>query len=77
ALMTILGTILGASGDTVSPMKMSLMTNSFNVVLDYYLIFGIGSWSGLVIEVTALGTVLARLLGTLLLYRKVQQTHLA
>ncbi|HFI0120856.1 TPA: MATE family efflux transporter [Streptococcus suis] len=77
ALMTILGTILRASGDTVSPMKMSLLTNGFNVVLDYFLIFGIGSWSGLGIVGTALGTVLARLLGTVLLYRKVQQTDLA
>ncbi|HEM5596772.1 TPA: MATE family efflux transporter [Streptococcus suis] len=77
ALMTILGTILRASGDTVSPMKMSLLTNGFNVVLDYFLIFGIGSWSGLGIVGTALGTVLARLLGTVLLYRKVQQTDVA
>ncbi|HEM4952837.1 TPA: MATE family efflux transporter, partial [Streptococcus suis] len=59
------------------PMKMSLLTNGFNVVLDYFLIFGIGSWSGLGIVGTALGTVFARLLGTVLLYRKVQQTDLA
>ncbi|HFU3985635.1 TPA: MATE family efflux transporter [Streptococcus suis] len=77
SLMTILGTILRASGDTVSPMKISLLTNGFNVVLDYFLIFGIGSWSGLGIVGTALGTVLARLLGTALLYRKVQRTELA
>ncbi|HEP1825387.1 TPA: MATE family efflux transporter [Streptococcus suis] len=77
SLMTILGTILRASGDTVFPMKMSLLTNGFNVVLDYFLIFGIGSWSGLGIVGTALGTVFARLLGTVLLYRKVQQTDLA
>ncbi|NQK49683.1 MATE family efflux transporter [Streptococcus suis] len=77
ALMTILGTILRASGDTVFPMKMSLLANGFNVVLDYFLIFGIGSWSGLGIVGTALGTVFARLLGTVLLYRKVQQTDLA
>ncbi len=57
ALMTILGTILRASGDTVSPMKISLLTNGFNVVLDYFLIFGIGSWSGFGIVGTALGTV--------------------
>ncbi|HEL1640756.1 TPA: MATE family efflux transporter [Streptococcus suis] len=77
ALMTILGTILRASGDTVTPMKISLLTNVFNVALDYILIFGIGSWSGLGIVGTVLGTVLARLLGTALLYRKVQQTELA
>ncbi|HFI2462356.1 TPA: MATE family efflux transporter [Streptococcus suis] len=77
SLMTILGTILRASGDTASPMKMSLLTNGFNVVLDYFLIFGIGSWSGLGIVGTALGTILARLLGTVLLYRKVQQTDVA
>ncbi|HEM6332900.1 TPA: MATE family efflux transporter [Streptococcus suis] len=77
SLMTILGTILRAAGDTVTPMKMSLLTNLFNVVLDYILIFGIGSWSGLGIVGTALGTVLARLFGTVLLYRKVQQSDLA
>ncbi|MBO4107220.1 MATE family efflux transporter [Streptococcus suis] len=77
SLMTILGTILRAAGDTVTPMKISLLTNLFNVVLDYILIFGIGSWSGLGIVGTALGTVLARLLGTVLLYLKVQQTDLA
>lgn len=77
ALMTILGTILRASGDTVTPMKISLLTNVFNVALDYILIFGIGSWSGLGIVGTVLGTVLARLLGTALLYRKVQQIELA
>lgn len=58
-------------------MKMSFLTNLFNVVLDYILIFGIGSWPGLSIVGTALGTVLARLLGTVLLYRKVQQSDLA
>ncbi|HFU4204228.1 TPA: MATE family efflux transporter [Streptococcus suis] len=77
SLTTIFGTFLRASGDTVSPMKISLLTNVFNVSLDYLLIFGIGPWSGLGIVGTALGTVLARLLGTVLLYRKVQKTDLA
>ncbi|MGT2711519.1 MATE family efflux transporter [Streptococcus oriscaviae] len=77
ASMTSLGTILRASGDTVTPMKIGLMTNIVNLGLDYLLIFGIGSWSGLGILGTALGTILARLLGAYLLFREVQKTDMA
>lgn len=77
ASMTSLGTILRASGDTVTPMKIGLMTNIVNLGLDYLLIFGIGSWSGLGILGTALGTILARMLGAYLLFREVQKTDMA
>lgn len=77
ASMTSLGTILRAAGDTVTPMKIGLMTNIVNLGLDYLLIFGIGSWSGLGILGTALGTILARLLGAYLLFREVQKTDMA
>ncbi|NQN90895.1 MATE family efflux transporter [Streptococcus suis] len=75
--MTGLGTILRAAGDTVTPMKVGIITNVTNVVLDYFLIFGIGSWNGLGIFGTALGTIFARLLGCYLLSCEVQKTDLA
>ncbi|MYN69139.1 MATE family efflux transporter [Streptococcus suis] len=77
ASMTGLGTILRATGDTVTPMKVGIITNVTNLVLDYFLIFGIGSWNGLGIFGTALGTIFARLLGCYLLSREVQKTDLA
>ncbi|HFI0518064.1 TPA: MATE family efflux transporter [Streptococcus suis] len=77
ASMTGLGTILRATGDTVTPMKVGIITNVTNLVFDYFLIFGIGSWNGLGIFGTALGTIFARLLGCYLLSREVQKTALA
>ncbi len=77
ASMTSLGTILRAAGDTVTPMKIGLLTNIVNLGLDYLLIFGLGSWSGLGILGTAFGTILARLLGAYLLFREVQKTDMA
>ncbi|NQN52142.1 MATE family efflux transporter [Streptococcus suis] len=77
ARMTGLGTILRATGDSVTPMKVGIITNVTNVVLDYFLIFGIGSWNGLGIFGTALGTIFARLLGCYLLSCEVQKTDLA
>ncbi len=59
ASMTSLGTILRATGDTVTPMKVGIITNVTNVLLDYFLIFGFGSWDGLGILGTALGTIFA------------------
>lgn len=74
--MTGLGTILRASGDTVTPMKVGLITNFANLFLDYFLIFGIGSWPGLGIVGTALGTIVARLLGNILLLGQLRKTGL-
>lgn len=42
AVMTIFGSILRASGNTKSPMQVSVIVNVLNVGLDYILIFGIG-----------------------------------
>ncbi len=41
-LMTIFGSILRATGDTKSPMQVSVVVNIGNIVIDYILIFGIG-----------------------------------
>lgn len=77
ASMTGLATILRASGDSLTPMKVGLLTNLANLIFDYFLVFGVGEWKGLGILGTALGTVLARLIGCCLLARRVQKTELA
>lgn len=71
SLMTIFGAILRASGDTKSPMKMNAITNVINVVLDFILIFGFGPIPALGVVGTALGTLIARIVGSYLLYRKI------
>lgn len=77
ATMIILGSILRALGDTKSPMKIGLITNILNIILDYIFIFGLGPLPALGVAGTAIGTLVARLLGTILLYRKVQSTILS
>ena len=44
SLMTVLASIIRATGDTKSPMTISAITNVTNVCVDYVLIFGIGSF---------------------------------
>lgn len=73
--ITIFGSILRATGDTKSPMKISVVVNIGNVVIDYILIFGLGPIPALGVLGTAIGTVLSRGLGCWLLYRKVQQSE--
>ena len=68
----IFGSILRATGDTKSPMQVSVVVNIGNIVIDYILIFGIGPIPALGVLGTAIGTVLSRLLGCWLLYRRVQ-----
>lgn len=74
ALMTIFGSILRASGDTKSPMTISAIVNLLNIGIDYILIFGFGPIPALGIIGTAIGTVISRLLGSLLLYRIIQKS---
>lgn len=71
-LMTIFGSILRATGDTKTPMKVSVVVNIGNIVIDFILIFGLGPIPALGVLGTAIGTVLSRVLGCWLLYRKVQ-----
>lgn len=75
ALMTIFGSILRATGDTKSPMEISVIVNIGNIVIDYMLIFGFGPIPALGVLGTAIGTVLSRVIGCVLLYRKVQQSQ--
>lgn len=74
SLMTVLSSILRATEDTKSPMKISIIVNLLNIVFDYILIFGIGPIPALGVVGTAIGTVLARLIGTVLLIKQVQKS---
>lgn len=72
SVMNILGSILRASGDTKTPMMISTAVNLLNIGIDYVLIFGIGPFPALGVTGTAIGTVVSRIIGCWLLFRKVQ-----
>ena len=75
ALMFSLSSILRGAGDTKSPMKVSIAVNIVNIVLDYVLIFGFWMIPGLGILGAALATVVARIVGTLLLLNYIRKTE--
>lgn len=65
--MTILSSIIKSLGDTKSPMYTALFINIVNVVLDYILIKGIGSFEGFGITGAGIATTVSRLIGCLIL----------
>ena len=73
AVMFILGGVLRGIGDTRTPMLVTAGINVLNVVVSYPLIFGTGFLPRLEIDGAAIGMVLSRLVGCLimvfLLYR--------
>lgn len=75
ALMFVLSSILRGAGDTKSPMKVSIVINVVNIVLDYMLIFGFWIIPELGLVGAALATVIARLVGTLLLMNYIRKTE--
>lgn len=77
ALMFIFGSILRASGDTKTPMKVSLWINILHVGLDFLLIFGIGSFAGWGVAGAAWATVIVRIIGTGLLFYYVQHSSVS
>lgn len=77
ALIVIFSSILRARGDSRTPLRANLVANLVNVVLDYLLIFGWTFIPSLGILGTAIGTVISRLIATILLYRSLQKTDLA
>lgn len=77
SLMFILGSILRASADTKTPMKVSWWINIIHIGLDYVLIFGLLGWSGLGIAGAAWATVIVRIIGTLALYFYIQRSRMA
>lgn len=68
SLMFVLSAILRGAGDTKSPMMVSIIINVINVVLDYVLIFGFLFIPEMGIVGAAIGTVIARLIGSGLLF---------
>ena len=77
ALMLIAGSILRATGDTVSPMKVTMWINIFHIPLDYLLVFGIGSFAGFGIAGAAWATVIVRMIGTVALYRIMRRSKVS
>jgi len=76
SMLTVFGSILRATGDTKTPMIVNTAVNIFNIVLDYILIFGLGPIPAMGIVGTAIGTVVARIIGSILMFSKIQQTVL-
>lgn len=76
SLLTVMGSILRAAGDTKSPMFVNTAVNILNVIIDYILIFGMGPIPAMGVVGTAIGTVIARILGSILMFSKIQKTDL-
>ncbi|MCH4178004.1 MAG: MATE family efflux transporter [Streptococcaceae bacterium] len=73
SILTVLGAILRSTGDTKTPMLVSIYVNLFNIVLDIYFIFILKMG----IAGSGIGTTIARLIGCLLLFHALQKTDLA
>ena len=68
SFMFVLSAILRGAGDTKSPMKVSIVINIVNAVLDYVLIFGFLFIPEMGIVGAALATVFSRLIGSIALF---------
>jgi putative MATE family efflux protein len=73
ALYTAQSSAFRAIGDTKTPLGVGLEMNAVHVVLDYILIFGIGSIGGLGLTGAAIAMILARIYGFLRLFVKSQR----
>jgi putative MATE family efflux protein len=62
--------ILRGAGDTRTPMKVTLVVNIMNILLNWLLIFGIGPFPGLGVPGVGCATVIAYMVGTGLLLAK-------
>ncbi|PLR76048.1 MATE family efflux transporter [Bacillus sp. V3-13] len=76
SLMFIFGSILRASGDTKTPMKISVWINIIHIGLDCILIFGLWGFTGLGVAGAAWATVIARIIGTIALYRYIKKSKI-
>lgn len=77
SMLTVFGSILRATGDTKTPMVVNTAVNIINIALDYILIFGLGPIPAMGVAGTAIGTVVARIIGSMLMLSKIQHTALA
>jgi putative MATE family efflux protein len=62
-LNLIINSILQGAGDSRTPLKILLLINTLNVVLNYLLIFGIGFFPRMEVRGAAWGTVISRMVG--------------
>ena len=76
AFMTLLSSFLRAAGLARFPLYVSIGTNVINLIISYLLAFGSLGLPALGLTGVALGTVLARLIGSLLLFYRLSQTDL-
>ncbi len=68
SFMTVLSSILKSLGDTRTPMFTVLVINLINILLDYILIVGIGSFKGWGILGAGIATTASRLIGCIILF---------
>ncbi|MFD1040595.1 MATE family efflux transporter [Virgibacillus byunsanensis] len=74
SLMFVLSSIIRGIGDTKTPMKITIGINLLNIVLDYVLIFGFALIPALGIAGAALATVIARTVGSILLWINISRS---
>ena len=74
-LQMILSSALRAGGDGKTPLKVVAITNIINIILDYFLIFGLFNFSGFGVLGAGLATSIARLIGVILLIRYIKKIH--
>ncbi|MCQ1529967.1 MATE family efflux transporter [Lutispora saccharofermentans] len=74
-LMMVLSSALRGSGDTKTPMQISIVMNITNIVLDYILIFGIFNFNGLGILGAGIATTISRIIGFMLLMKKINSNN--
>lgn len=74
-LMMVLSSSLRGAGDTKTPMKIAIVANIINIVLDYVLIFGIFNFEGLGILGAGIATTVSRVVGVVLLLKKINSNN--
>lgn len=77
SLMFTFGSILRASGDTKTPMKVSWWINVIHIGLAYVLIFGVFGIEGLGVAGAAWATVIVRIIGTLMLFYHIKRSDVS
>ncbi|MGG1575387.1 MATE family efflux transporter [Fictibacillus sp. NRS-1165] len=77
SLMFTFGSILRASGDTKTPMKVSWWINILHIGLDYVFIFGFVGIKGMGVAGAAWATVIVRIIGSLALYYYIKKSKVS
>ncbi len=67
SLMIVISSALRGKGDTRTPMKIAIMANVINAILDYFLIFGIFGLPGFGVAGAAMATTISRMISAIFL----------